>query len=351
MTPSELESLAEAAALQSDWVTAERCWRECVEAFDSQAKVNWYRDRAMALSQLGRLDEAGEIYAAMRSRWPRSPVGWRQGARNATDQKDWPLAVQLWRGRIAGFEAQAQPGWWGALANALSQQKLHVEAGEVGRAAQIRFSTASVGWEIAARVASRRGAWESCGKAWEAAAERVPAEEAFGRFHNGIAAFINAGRFADAARLRDRQDPRTPTESQKWLSTGLELLLAQGDFRSALAFLDAHQEDDEFVATFTAARMAVVAYEAGLAPAAAIERLEKWVSRDEAARAIDAAYLHKPADFEEISTLVEERARWARIEKDRLAFARSKLRAFLRIRTYSRFRNLEKDVFGIATTR
>ena len=349
MTPSELETLAEAAALQSDWMTAERCWRECVEAFDSQAKVSWYRDRAMALSQLGRLDEAGGIYAAMRSRWPSSPVGWHQGARNATDQKNWPLAVQLWRGRIARFEAQAQPGWWGALANALLQQELYGEAREVGRAAQIRFPTASHGWEIAARVASKRGAWEPCGRAWEAAAERVPAEAAFDKLQSGIVAFINAGRFTDAARLRGKQDPRTSNETQTWLSSGLKLFLAQGDFRNALAFLDAHEADDEFTATFTAAQMANVAYEAGMAPAAAIERLVKWVSSEEAADAIDAAYLHKPADFEEISTLVEERARRARIDRDRLASVRSKLKAFLHVRTYSRFRSLEKDGFGIAT--
>jgi hypothetical protein len=288
--PSGYEHLAGEAAQRGDWSTAEQCWRECIATFESQAKSDWYLGHAIALSRLDRLDEADNVYAALRSRWPTKPVGWTEGARNAVARKDWPLAARLWRECISQFGGQGLANWWSGLAEALMQQKLYDEVDEVCRAAQARFPDASFSWEYAARIAATREAWVECGKAWEAAADRQPPESTFSSLQYGIRAFITAGSFDDAARLRAKQTPRTSAAKQTWLYTGFDLLMAQSNFRGALDFWDAHAKPFEIAQAATPTQMAKSAFEAELEPSQAIEALTKWLPRNDAVRAVDGIY-------------------------------------------------------------
>jgi hypothetical protein len=289
--PSGYEHVAGEAAQRGDWSTAEQCWRECIAMFESQANSDWYLGHAIALGRLERLDEANDVYAAMRSRWPTKPVGWTEGARNAAARADWPLAARLWRECIALIAERSHAHWWGALADALLQQTLYDEADEICRATQARFPEASVGWEFEAKIAAARGAWAPCAKAWEAAAERVSADSAFGFLQRSVRAYINAGAYDDAERLRARQTPRTQAAKRTWLHTGFDLFSARGDFKGALAFWDLHAVPFEIAPAATPAQMATAAFDAELEPAQAIEALAKWMAREDAVRAVQHTYM------------------------------------------------------------
>ncbi len=305
--PARLENDARESALRKDWAAAERCWRECIATFEAQANSDWYLGHALALGGLERLDEAGDVYSTMRSRWPSKATGWTEGARNAAARKDWPQAARLWRECIAQFANTGRPNWWRDFADALWRQKLYDEADQVCRDAQERFPAESIGWEIVAKVAAAREAWAPCGKAWEAASEHAPADSAFALQQRAVRAFINAGAYDDAARLRDRQSPRTPAEKRLWLHAGFDLHAVQGDYAGALNFWDPQAKPFEIARAATAAQMAKAAFAAELEPAQAIDSLAKWAPRDDAIRAVDSVYARTGTTM--VGTRIEKHVR------------------------------------------
>ena len=347
-----LAGQARAAALGGDWSTAERCWRTAVAA--SPQTFDWRREWAKALSRLERYPEAASVYAEMRSRWPGKTAGWTGPAEIAAAQGDWAAAERRWRECITAFGQQSTAGWWQSLAKALLKQNLHAQANEICREAQTRFPSEPGCWETAARVAAAQGAVARCGRAWEAAAARSAADRCGRCYQSGMAAFARAARFVDAERLLEQWKGRATGGCAALLRAEIELLEAQGDFRSALAMVSSPALAPAAGEAFLPAHIARIAFEAGFAPVRTIELLTRWLSLEAAVAAVDESYRDNRRGDDVAEELERRKARPPKSTQAEIrALARGALRTFLNNRTYRRFRSLfqEASVAEIATDR
>lgn len=345
-TANEIKQRAQEAAARQDWTAAERLWGQCIEEFPADAKPGWYAGQAAALRKLGRHDEADALAAVMRQRWQNNPLGWTGAAFGAAARKDWPGAEQWWRECIARFPDSTAVNWYVSMAYVLQQQGRAAEARETCRTAQLRFPGSPDGWIGEARAST---AWPRIAVAWEIAADKDQLPATVKHLQQAYRAFIRAGRFVDAARIVGKLKHAEPDQNH-WLIAGLDLLVAQGDARGTIAYLLQHEALPQFRQTFPTDQLARLASEAGHAPTEAITLLARWMSREDAARAVDQVYAQESGTFGQVmDAVIELRNRRRPVTfRQKAAACRKWAKIFLGNRTHRNFLHLAETAVEIA---
>lgn len=108
-------------------------WREALSRADSSLArfgpdAERLRQRAEALLNLGRLQEAQIAFQSLAGDHPDRPAGTIGLARVAMRRGDWDEAAALWTAAIRVYPDKATPGWSRMLATVLGQLGRHVEA-------------------------------------------------------------------------------------------------------------------------------------------------------------------------------------------------------------------------------
>jgi len=163
-----LHDLARSAEARHDWAEAERRWQKYIEL---DPDLWWpYIDRARAVREQGRLDEAANLLIEAGDRFPRQPGFWHDLARLSEGRQDWTQAERGWQ-RFIAIEPNV---WWAHTGLAVAQR----EQGRWGDV-QATFATAQsvLPHEAAlfmepARFAERRGDWQGALDGWRLVNER-----------------------------------------------------------------------------------------------------------------------------------------------------------------------------------
>jgi tetratricopeptide (TPR) repeat protein len=206
---------------------------------------NWqdYRDRAKALREQGRPDEAEAMLREALERFPHESGAYHDLARLAERRSDWAAAEQWWRRCLAASPNQWRMQiWWAhtGLAVALRHQGRNAEAEALLVEAQDRLPAAAGVFEEHARLAETTKDWDQAQVRWAACRERFPdrwagyrgdatalreqgrADEAEALLLQAIERFPReTGAFQDLARLAERRGDWAAME--RWCRSGLAI--------------------------------------------------------------------------------------------------------------------------------
>jgi tetratricopeptide (TPR) repeat protein len=117
--PPGFVGLARLAMGRGFWTEALKLWDEVLTRFSDQAKPYWHAGRATTLTQLGRLDEAENIFRRLADDFPTQSSGFLGLADIAVRRRNWNEALVWWDEVIARFPRTANPYWQVARANVL----------------------------------------------------------------------------------------------------------------------------------------------------------------------------------------------------------------------------------------
>lgn len=149
---------------------AERIWREARERYPNE--VDGYLGYALALRDVGRLDEADSILAEASVKFPSNVVIAMDFARIPERKRNWPQAVERWR-QIVGKFPDVTEAYIG-LANSLRDGAFVAEAQAVLRIAIERFPDSADVAAAAAGLASSLRDWPSALLLWAGLQQRHP---------------------------------------------------------------------------------------------------------------------------------------------------------------------------------
>jgi tetratricopeptide (TPR) repeat protein len=160
------------ASRRRDWPQAARRWQAVRERFGHVAEG--YSLGAAALRELGRHDEAEQIYAAAVARFPQDAGALIGHAKQAATRGDWATSVR--RYELAVTRCPSYPAAHQGLAQALAGAGRLDDADRALGAAALRFP-ADFGVQLDyARLATRRQAWPQAFERWEDAQRLVPGD-------------------------------------------------------------------------------------------------------------------------------------------------------------------------------
>ncbi len=203
----EYEGPAQERMYRGDWEPALALWDELLERFPDHWPA--LAGRGDALLELGRVEDAETVFAALKSRQPHRPQGHEGLARKRMYRGDWQPALALWDELLERF-----PDHWPALAgrgHALLQLGRVADASRVFAALKSRQPSRPQGEEGLAQSDMHRGDWEPALARWDEILRRFPWH--WPALAGRGDALLQLGRVADAARvsavLRHREPHRT----------------------------------------------------------------------------------------------------------------------------------------------
>ncbi|ABG51494.1 Tetratricopeptide TPR_2 [Trichodesmium erythraeum IMS101] len=218
-----------AALTQSlgDWELALKRWSEAVFKFPEN--IDFQVQKANALINLSRFDEAEAVFQQLIEKYPNQPDGYERCAALTQSLGDWELALERWENAIAKF-----PGHF----------NFYLQKGDV-LANLFRYEEAEIWWEkvIALYPARHEGLYKSAALARllgnrEFAWQRF--EQAIEKFPGHIPAYCEAakeliamGRFAEAEEKFLQALQRNPNDLTTLLQGGI-LASQQGNRELAL---------------------------------------------------------------------------------------------------------------------
>jgi tetratricopeptide (TPR) repeat protein len=85
------------------WDQALERWNMCLEIFPQQGQVTWRANKASALMELGRYDEAQILFQTLCENHPEEKQGWIGMAELAQRRQDWKSALRYWSDVLAKF--------------------------------------------------------------------------------------------------------------------------------------------------------------------------------------------------------------------------------------------------------
>ncbi len=166
------------AAHLADWERCAWLWEESLARCPADSHQPWWlASHADALLRAGQAERAADIHAALRSRWPQDPAGWRGGAQLAVQKGDWSAASSFWRESLALTPEANQPPWcWASLADALMKQEDFDGAAAAYATLRTRWPDVSLGWSGSALLAAKQERLPEAAEFWERCLGQGPAE-------------------------------------------------------------------------------------------------------------------------------------------------------------------------------
>ena len=221
--PRGFSGLAQVAQRRQDWNLSLQRWDDCLEKFPKQAQLWWYAGKGNALLQLGRIEEAEQVFLELSENHPEQVQGLAGLAQIAQRRQEWTTALARWEAVIAAFpqhaNAHVQRG------NVLIQLK-HLEEAETAlQQAAEKWPELPGPFAGLARIAQSRHEDKLAAERWQTAVARFPENLQFRTGHiRSLLKLRNFGRAHEAY-----ADTTVHIQDAEFLSTLLAEIQAAED--------------------------------------------------------------------------------------------------------------------------
>jgi tetratricopeptide (TPR) repeat protein len=225
--PQGFVGMAQVAMQRRMWQEALTWWDEVIARFGDKPAASWLGGRATALMELGRFEEAENIFHRLTRDFNDDSQGFVGLARLAMLRGLWTDALRLWDDVLTRFSGQTKLYWNYFRATTLVQLDRLDEAENIFRRLADDFPTQPQGFVGRAEVAARKRAWHEALVHWDEVIAR------FSRTANPswqmarANALLQVGR-ADEAEAVSRQIIRSNPKSLNALLGLLQVLIAKG---------------------------------------------------------------------------------------------------------------------------
>jgi tetratricopeptide (TPR) repeat protein len=167
--PTDLVLLAQSADAGADWASSADLWGACLTQFPGHVDcAHWLEQRARALAETGRYEEAEKCCAALLEALPRQPQGYEALMRLANARKDWEALDEYSQRCIAAFPSHPNlPSWLEQRGYALLDAGQYERAGEPFETLISVSPLAHQGYAGLAWRAERQWQWRSAAAHWD----------------------------------------------------------------------------------------------------------------------------------------------------------------------------------------
>lgn len=221
-----------AAKISSDWPRVVALLAEVLIQPDQPWPLAALSDLAIALQNLGRLEEADSLYATLRERYPERAIGWSGRISIARLREDWPAVAQGWRECLDRFPDQEAAWWRIGLVTAL--RKLGDVAAATSAATELRdrWPNNPAGWQFGAELAQQAGDLEAAAAAWQACLKQFPSQQKPAWWAHLVSALHKLERLDEAAQACATLQAGWPDDPAS-LRVAAEVAAARSDWPAA----------------------------------------------------------------------------------------------------------------------